>query len=66
MQPFVSIIIPNYNHTRYLDQRIQSVLGQTYQNFEVIILDEYILKVANYCIKDTIFTYEGFGYCPYI
>ena len=38
--PLVSVIIPNYNHARYLDQRIQTVLNQTYQNFEVIILDD--------------------------
>ena len=38
--PFVSVIIPNYNHSRFLDERIQSVLSQTYQNFEVIILDD--------------------------
>ena len=36
----VSVIIPNYCHSRYLDQRIQSVLNQTYQDFEVIILDD--------------------------
>ena len=38
--PFVSVILPNYNHAPYLDQRIQSVLNQTYQNFELIILDD--------------------------
>jgi|SRR5665213_49078 len=38
--PKITIIIPNYNHGRFLDQRIKSVLGQTFQDFEVIILDD--------------------------
>ncbi len=38
--PFVSVIIPNYNHAEFLDQRIKSVLNQTYINFEVIVLDD--------------------------
>lgn len=37
---FVSVIVPNYNHAKYLDQRILSILNQTYQNFELIILDD--------------------------
>ena len=37
--PKVSVIIPNYNHARFLEKRIQSVLNQTYQDFEVIYLD---------------------------
>lgn len=38
--PTLSVIIPNYNHALYLKQRIDSVLHQTYQDFEVIILDD--------------------------
>ena len=37
---FVSVIVPNYNHAKFLDQRIQSILNQTYQEFELIILDD--------------------------
>lgn len=36
----VSVIIPNYKHAKFLNERIQSVLNQTYQNFELIILDD--------------------------
>ena len=36
----VSIIIPNYNHALYLKQRIDSILNQTFQDFELIILDD--------------------------
>lgn len=38
--PQVSVIIPNYNHAPFLVQRIDSVLNQTFHDFEVIILDD--------------------------
>ena len=36
----VSVIIPCYNHGHYLDEAVHSILNQTYQDFEVIILDD--------------------------
>jgi glycosyltransferase involved in cell wall biosynthesis len=36
-----SVIIPNYNHAAYLAERVDSVLSQTYPDFELIILDDY-------------------------
>ena len=38
--PKVSVIIPNYNHARYLPRRIDSVLQQTYGDFEVLLMDD--------------------------
>ena len=36
----VSVVVPNYCHSRYLKQRLDSVLAQTYTKFELIILDD--------------------------
>jgi glycosyltransferase involved in cell wall biosynthesis len=38
--PAVSIIVPNYNHARFLPKRMDSILGQTFQDFELILLDD--------------------------
>lgn len=40
MNPKVSIIIPNYNHAPYLQERLDTVFNQTFQDFEVILLDD--------------------------
>ena len=38
--PWVSIVIPAYNHATYLDQAVQSILKQDYNNVELIVLDD--------------------------
>jgi len=38
--PKVSVILPSYNHCRYLRQRIDSILGQTFRDFDLHILDD--------------------------
>lgn len=38
--PMVSVIVPNYNHSKYLKERIGSILSQTYDDFELILLDD--------------------------
>lgn len=39
-KPKVSVIVPNYNHELYLRERLDSIYHQTYENFEVILLDD--------------------------
>ena len=40
MIPLVSIIVPNFNHAKYLPQRLDTIIEQTFQNFELIVLDD--------------------------
>lgn len=41
MNPFVSIVIPTYNHAHFLKRALNSILEQTYTNWEVIVVDNY-------------------------
>lgn len=40
MSELVSIIVPCYNHAQFLDEALQSVLNQTYNNWECIIVND--------------------------
>lgn len=39
-RPLVSIIMPTYNEARYLESSIRSVLAQTYQDWELLVIDD--------------------------
>lgn len=38
--PLISVIVPNYNHAKYLKKRLDCIINQTYSNFEIILLDD--------------------------
>jgi len=38
--PLVSVVIPSYNHAKYLENCIQSIVSQDYPNFELIVIDD--------------------------
>jgi len=37
----VSIVVASYNHAEYLGQRMESLIAQTYQNIEIIVIDDH-------------------------
>ena len=39
--PKVSILLPNLNNRRYLDERIDCILNQTFTDWELVIVDNY-------------------------
>ena len=52
MSDMISIIIPAYNAADYLAQTIESVLNQTYSDFELILIDDGSTDRTSEIIKD--------------
>jgi len=39
--PKISVVLPSYNHQKYLARTIQGILGQTFGDFELLIIDDF-------------------------
>lgn len=50
--PLVSVVIPSYNHGRYLGRALQSVLDQTYTNWEAIVIDNHSTDNTDEVVAD--------------
>lgn len=66
--PLVSIIIPNKDHTRDLDMCLKSIMKNTYDNYEVIVVEnnstepeteEYYKNITNVCPKAKVLRWLG-------
>lgn len=60
--PRVSVIVPNYNHAPYLRERLDSIVNQTFSDWELIILDDAstddsILIIREYEARDPRITF---------
>ena len=49
--PLVSIIIPTYNHAEFIGKALKSIISQTYQNWEAIIIDNKSTDQTNEILR---------------
>ncbi len=49
--PLISVVMANYNNARFLPEAIESVLAQTYRNFEFFIIDDGSIDNSSEIIK---------------
>jgi len=56
--PLVSVLLPSYNHEKYIKYSILSVIDQTYQNIELIIIDDGSTDSTHQVIKKLLNTYD--------
>lgn len=52
MSPYISIVLPVYNQEKYLAETIESVLNQTYGDFELLIMDDGSTDGSSHIIKE--------------
>lgn len=49
--PLISVLMPAYNAEKYIKEAIESILNQTFSNFEFIIIDDGSIDATEEIIK---------------
>ncbi|MCG2419876.1 glycosyltransferase family 2 protein [Aequorivita sp. F47161] len=62
-EPLVSIIIPTYNRAHLIGETLDSVLAQTYQNWECIVVDDGSTDHTGSLLKEYVERDDRFKYC---
>ena len=52
--PLISVLMPAYNAEKYIKEAIESILNQTFSNFEFIIIDDGSIDATEEIIKSFI------------
>ncbi|KAB0668518.1 glycosyltransferase family 2 protein [Oryzomonas sagensis] len=58
-QPLVSVVMPAYNASEFIAEAIKSVLSQTYQNFELIVIDDGSVDTTGAIVSELIEKYTS-------
>lgn len=58
MNPFVTVVIPSYNHEKYVAAAVDSCLSQTYTNLEVVVVDDGSQDNSVDCLRERYATDE--------
>jgi glycosyltransferase involved in cell wall biosynthesis len=57
----VTVLVPSFNHGKYIRERIDSILGQTYQDFDLVVIDDRSSDDSDQIIKE-LQSRHGFRY----
>ena len=59
-RPFISVLVTSYNYERYLRQTLDSILAQSYKNYEVVIVDDGSTDKSVSVINEYVAKYKNF------